>query len=122
MEPSEAKLAMNRKSQRHYSKDCMGKAGNANNGNVRVPGSIPKCQLAKGPMPTKHRIRTEHGTMTSATDQQGGNETGVTSREYGKPRDHSGITLKALTEACKGLHVWYSRVMIAVWERSIRRI
>ncbi|KFQ68988.1 Voltage-dependent T-type calcium channel subunit alpha-1I, partial [Phaethon lepturus] len=36
MEPSDAKLGMNRKSQRHYSKDCVGKAGNANRGNVSI--------------------------------------------------------------------------------------
>uniref|UniRef100_A0A8B9S0L1 Calcium voltage-gated channel subunit alpha1 I n=1 Tax=Accipiter nisus TaxID=211598 RepID=A0A8B9S0L1_9AVES len=40
VEPSNAKLGMNRKSQRHYSKDCVGKAGNTNSGNVRVAGSI----------------------------------------------------------------------------------
>ncbi|KFV42042.1 Voltage-dependent T-type calcium channel subunit alpha-1I, partial [Tyto alba] len=34
VEPSNAKLSMNRKSQRHYSKDCMGKAGNANIGEI----------------------------------------------------------------------------------------
>ncbi|NWU65159.1 CAC1I protein, partial [Pterocles burchelli] len=57
VESSDAKLGMNRKSQKHYSKDCMGKAGNANSGNVRVTGSISMCQLAKGPELTKHRIR-----------------------------------------------------------------
>lgn len=36
-----------------------------------------------------------------------------------KPRDHNGITLKALAEACKGLQAWYSRVSIAVWEREV---
>ncbi|KFW03312.1 Voltage-dependent T-type calcium channel subunit alpha-1I, partial [Fulmarus glacialis] len=41
VEPSDAKLRMNRKSQRHYSKDCMGKAGNANSGNVRCPFDLP---------------------------------------------------------------------------------
>uniref|UniRef100_A0A8B9NJQ6 Calcium voltage-gated channel subunit alpha1 I n=1 Tax=Accipiter nisus TaxID=211598 RepID=A0A8B9NJQ6_9AVES len=42
VEPSNAKLGMNRKSQRHYSKDCVGKAGNTNSGNVRVAGRL--CQ------------------------------------------------------------------------------
>uniref|UniRef100_A0A8C8E9P9 Calcium voltage-gated channel subunit alpha1 I n=1 Tax=Otus sunia TaxID=257818 RepID=A0A8C8E9P9_9STRI len=40
VEPSDAKLGMNKKSQRHYSKDCMVKSGNTNSGNVRVAGSI----------------------------------------------------------------------------------
>ncbi|KFO09714.1 Voltage-dependent T-type calcium channel subunit alpha-1I, partial [Balearica regulorum gibbericeps] len=43
VEPSDAKLGRNRKSQRHYSKDCMDKAGTANSGNVRTTGSIPIC-------------------------------------------------------------------------------
>ncbi|NWH28125.1 CAC1I protein, partial [Grus americana] len=51
VEPSDATLGRNRKSQRHYSKDCMGKAGTANSGNVRATGSIPMCQLLKGPIP-----------------------------------------------------------------------
>ncbi|NXM63612.1 CAC1I protein, partial [Illadopsis cleaveri] len=38
-EPGDAKPSVNRKSQRHYSKDCVGKAGNASGGNVRVNGS-----------------------------------------------------------------------------------
>ena len=46
MEPSDAKLGMNRKSQRHYSKDCMGKAENANSGNVRVTGSMSWFNLS----------------------------------------------------------------------------
>lgn len=71
VQPSNAKLGMNRKSQRHYSKDCMCKAGNTSSGNVSVTGSISVCQLAKGPVPTKHRIRinighSEHGAMASA--------------------------------------------------------
>lgn len=36
-----------------------------------------------------------------------------------KPRDHNGTTLKALTEACKGLQVWYSMGMVAVWESKV---
>uniref|UniRef100_A0A8C0U4E9 Voltage-dependent T-type calcium channel subunit alpha n=1 Tax=Cyanistes caeruleus TaxID=156563 RepID=A0A8C0U4E9_CYACU len=39
-EPGEAKPGGNRKSQRHYSKDCVGKAGNASGRNVRVTGSV----------------------------------------------------------------------------------
>uniref|UniRef100_A0A8C0F488 Calcium voltage-gated channel subunit alpha1 I n=1 Tax=Bubo bubo TaxID=30461 RepID=A0A8C0F488_BUBBB len=42
VEPSDDKLGMNKKSQRHYSKDCMGKSRNTNSGNVRVAGRL--CQ------------------------------------------------------------------------------
>ncbi|NXO45060.1 CAC1I protein, partial [Locustella ochotensis] len=66
-EPGDAKPGVNRKSQRHYSKDCMGKAGNASGGNVRVNKSVSMCQLSKGPVPIKH---IEHGTMASTPDQQ----------------------------------------------------
>ncbi|NXU18847.1 CAC1I protein, partial [Pardalotus punctatus] len=40
-EPSEAKPRNSRKSQRHYSKDRVGKAGNAGGGNGRVTGERP---------------------------------------------------------------------------------
>ncbi|NWU35455.1 CAC1I protein, partial [Hylia prasina] len=52
-EPSDATPGVNRKSQRHYSKDCTGKAGNASGGNVRVNGSVAMCRLSKGPVPIK---------------------------------------------------------------------
>uniref|UniRef100_A0A8C4JKA8 Calcium voltage-gated channel subunit alpha1 I n=1 Tax=Dromaius novaehollandiae TaxID=8790 RepID=A0A8C4JKA8_DRONO len=39
VEPSNAKLGMNRKSQRHYSKHCTCKAGNTSSRNVRVSGT-----------------------------------------------------------------------------------
>lgn len=98
VEPSDAKPRMNRKSQRHYSKDFMGKGiGNANSGNVRVTGSIPMCQLAVGPVPTKHRIRIDighlstgpwpvHQSSKAGMTSKNRNETGMTSREHGKPR------------------------------------
>uniref|UniRef100_A0A8B9VWI0 Voltage-dependent T-type calcium channel subunit alpha n=1 Tax=Anas zonorhyncha TaxID=75864 RepID=A0A8B9VWI0_9AVES len=38
-EPSNAKLGMHRKSQRHYSKDCMGKSGSVGSGNVSITGT-----------------------------------------------------------------------------------
>lgn len=60
-EPGDAKPVSNRKSQRHYSKDHRGKAGNASGGNVRVTGSVSMCQLAKGTVPIKHRIRIDIG-------------------------------------------------------------
>uniref|UniRef100_A0A672TN49 Voltage-dependent T-type calcium channel subunit alpha n=1 Tax=Strigops habroptila TaxID=2489341 RepID=A0A672TN49_STRHB len=43
VQPSNAELGMNRKSQRHYSKDCMCKAVNANSGNVSITRSISMC-------------------------------------------------------------------------------
>lgn len=39
-----------------------------------------------------------------------------------KPRDHNGITLKALTEACKGLQVGLARVGSNLGELSIKEI
>ncbi|NWW89755.1 CAC1I protein, partial [Rhynochetos jubatus] len=94
VEPSDAKLGMNKKSQRHYSKDCVGKAGNANSGNVRVTGRISMCQLAKGPVCTRHGIRINmplsmgpwlvHCTSKVGITSKSGNEAEVTSREHGK--------------------------------------
>lgn len=123
VEPSNAKLGMNRKSQRHYSKDCVGKAGNTNSGNVRVAGSISTCQLKGLCLQSTESELTlamaVHQSSKVGMTSKNGNETGMTGREREKPRDHNGITLKALAEACKGLQGWYSRVSIAVWERDV---
>ncbi|XP_071406178.1 voltage-dependent T-type calcium channel subunit alpha-1I [Pithys albifrons albifrons] len=75
VEPSDAKPGTNRKNQRHYSKDCMDNAGNANSGNMTVTGSISLCQLSKDlclqSTELELALAIEHGTMASTPEQEG---------------------------------------------------
>ncbi|NWR90487.1 CAC1I protein, partial [Furnarius figulus] len=109
VEPSDAKPGTNKKKQRHYSKDCMGKAGIANSGNVTVTGSISLCQLTKDlclqSTGLELALAIEHGTLASTPEQQGL-----------KSRGHKETKLNALSETSKGLRVrkvtvkWFYRV------------
>ncbi|NWU05978.1 CAC1I protein, partial [Cephalopterus ornatus] len=74
VEPSDAKLGMNRKKQRHYSKDCTGEAGNADSVNVRVTVGASSCtslpkDLCLQSTESELALASEHGTMASTPRQ-----------------------------------------------------